>query len=82
MNEGTREGLHLRWQWLILLASVGVVLYLLAPVLMPFVAAALFAYLADPIVDRLERWMGRGLAFFTVLAGIGTLVIVLYGNLR
>jgi type VI secretion system protein ImpK len=27
-------------------------------------------------------WVGRGLAFFTVLAGIGTLVMVLYGNLR
>ena len=27
-------------------------------------------------------WVGRGLALFTVLAGVGTLVMVLYGNLR
>jgi len=77
MNEGTREGLHLRWQWLILLASVGVVLYLLAPVLMPFVAAALFAYLADPIVDRLERWMGRGLAVCLVFLVVTLVVVVI-----
>jgi predicted PurR-regulated permease PerM len=77
MNEGARDGLHLRWQWLILLASVGVVLYLLAPVLMPFVAAALFAYLADPIVDRLERWMGRGLAVCLVFLVVTLVVVVI-----
>jgi type VI secretion system protein ImpK len=27
-------------------------------------------------------WFGRGLALFTLLAGIGTLVLVLYGNLQ
>jgi predicted PurR-regulated permease PerM len=77
MNEGARDGLHLRWQWLILLASVGVVLWLLAPVLMPFVAAALFAYLADPIVDRLERWMGRGLAVCLVFLVVTLVVVVI-----
>ncbi len=64
MSEGLRDkpALDLRWQWLILLALLGAIVYLLSPVLMPFVIAALFAYLADPMVDRLERWMGRGLA--------------------
>ncbi|HEY6941317.1 AI-2E family transporter [Dokdonella sp.] len=76
MNESAPNGLHLRWQWLILLASVGVVFYLLAPVLMPFVAAALFAYLADPVVDRLERWMSRSLAVSLVFLVV-TLVVVL-----
>jgi len=43
-------------KWLILLGLSlgGFLLYLLAPVLMPFFAAALLAYLGDPIVDRLE----------------------------
>ncbi len=75
MNE-TRDGLHLGWQWLILLAALGAVLWLLAPVLMPFVAAALFAYLLDPVVDRLERRMHRGLAV-TLVFLVASLVVVL-----
>ena len=49
MND-VNDGLHLRWQWLILLATLGLVLWLLGPVLMPFVAAALFAYALYPSV--------------------------------
>ena len=61
-----------RWFWLtVVLISVGLV-YLLAPILMPFVAGALLAYLGDPIVDRLESWkISRTLAvvvlFFVIL---------------
>lgn len=43
------------WTWLAIFTLTGVLLYLLAPVLMPFVVAALLAYMADPLVDRLER---------------------------
>ncbi|MFI4969558.1 MAG: AI-2E family transporter [Lysobacterales bacterium] len=78
MSEGA---LGLRWQWLILLVAVGAIVYLLSPVLMPFAIAALFAYLADPIVDRLERWMGRGLAvslvFFVVAIVVTAIMLVL-----
>jgi predicted PurR-regulated permease PerM len=48
-----------RWQWLAAVALLGVVLFLLAPVLTPFALAALFAYLGDPVVDRLERRFSR-----------------------
>ncbi|KPJ89462.1 MAG: hypothetical protein AMJ53_15700, partial [Gammaproteobacteria bacterium SG8_11] len=43
-------------KWLIFagVVSAGVLLYLLAPVLSPFLAGALLAYLGDPLVDRLE----------------------------
>jgi len=37
------------------LVSAALVLYLLEPILMPFVLGALIGYLGDPIVDRLER---------------------------
>jgi predicted PurR-regulated permease PerM len=78
MNDSVRgNGLTLRWQWLILLAVIGGVFYLLSPVLMPFVAAALFAYLADPIVDRLERWMGRGAAVGLVFLVVSLVVIAI-----
>lgn len=74
-NGAGETRLALRWQWLILLLVLGGIVYLLSPVLMPFVAAALFAYLADPIVDRLERWMGRGLAVSLVFL-VMTIVVI------
>lgn len=45
-----------RINWLIAIAVIGWVLWLLAPVLTPFVAAALLAYIGDPLADRLELW--------------------------
>lgn len=55
--------IDLRWQMLALLVVVGAALYFLAPVLTPFVAAAMFAYLFDPLANRLERLgLGRNLA--------------------
>ena len=73
--ERTR-GLALHWQWLILALLLGAVLYLLAPVLTPFVVAALFAYLMDPLVDRLERRrLGRGLAVALVFL-VGGIVVI------
>lgn len=35
-------------------ALFGILIYLLAPILTPFVAAAMLAYMGDPLVDRLE----------------------------
>jgi len=75
------QRLDIRWQWLILIGIVGFVLWLLSPVLMPFVAAALFAYLGDPLVDRLERWMSRAFAvtlvFLVMLIVVVAIVLVL-----
>jgi predicted PurR-regulated permease PerM len=45
----------LRLNWLIAVALTGWLLYLLAPVLTPFVAAALLAYIGDPLADRLQK---------------------------
>ena len=44
-----------RTNWLIAAALTGWLLYLLAPVLTPFVAAGLLAYMGDPLADRLQR---------------------------
>jgi predicted PurR-regulated permease PerM len=48
-----------RWQLLAILMAIGILLYLLGPVLTPFAIAALLAWLGDPLVDSLER---RGLS--------------------
>jgi len=44
-----------RWQWAVIGLIVGVVLWLLAPILTPFVFAAMLGWLGDPTVDRLQR---------------------------
>lgn len=45
-----------RWFWLALFVVASALLYLLAPILLPFIAGALLAYLGDPLVDRLETF--------------------------
>ena len=40
---------------LAIVAAIAYVIWLLAPVLMPFAVAAMLAYLGDPLADRLER---------------------------
>jgi predicted PurR-regulated permease PerM len=58
-----------RWQSLAIVVAIVLVLWLLAPVLMPFAVAAGFAYLGDPLADRLERWhLSRTLAVSVVFA--------------
>jgi len=75
----------LRVNWLIAVSLTGWLLYLLAPVLTPFVAAALLAYIGDPLADRLQRLkMPRTLAvvlvfIFTFLLLV--LLVVLVGPL-
>ena len=70
-----------RWQWLLIVAVIGWLVWLLSPILMPFMLAAVFAYLGDPLVDRLERLrIGRGLAaaiVFLVMLLIVALALVL-----
>jgi len=59
--------------------AFGWVFYLLAPVLMPFFIAALFAYLGDPIVDKLEsKNLSRSLSVSIVFAVLLTVVLVLF----
>lgn len=51
------------WSWLIIAAALGGLLYFLAPVLTPFALSALFAYLGNPLVERLAaKRMSRGAA--------------------
>jgi predicted PurR-regulated permease PerM len=75
MAENAGARLDLRWQALILALVIGGVIYLLSPVLMPFVVAALFAYLLDPVVDRLEPRMGRTAAVSLVFL-LATILVV------
>lgn len=42
--------------YLFLIVGVGYLLYMLAPILSPFLLGALLAYLTDPLVKRLDKW--------------------------
>jgi predicted PurR-regulated permease PerM len=43
-------------QWLAVTAVLAVLIYLLSPILTPFVAAAILAYICNPLVARLCTW--------------------------
>jgi len=72
---------QVRWQMLALFVLLLAALYFLAPVLTPFAVAAMFAYLFDPLADRLERWrLSRSAAVsvvFLALSLVVTLILLL-----
>lgn len=68
-----------------------VAIWLLSPVLLPFLVGLAIAYILDPVVDRIERWgLGRTWAtslvimvfFVTLIAVILLFVPVLYGQVH
>lgn len=66
-----------RLQWGLVAFAVGWVVWLLGPVLTPFVLAALIGWLGDPMVDRLER-RGRSRAVaVTLVFALMTLLVAL-----
>ena len=78
---------NLRLNWLIAIALIGWLLYLLAPILTPFVAGALLAYIGDPLADRLQRLrMPRSLAvvlvFVLTFVVLGLLVLLIVPLIR
>lgn len=75
-------------RWWIVTAVVIYLFYLLEPILTPFLAAAVIAYMLDPLVDKLSdagyrnRQVGRTLATLLVMSGvilalIGLLLIII-----
>lgn len=67
-----------RLQWAVAAAVVFWLLGLLAPVLTPFVLAALLAWLGDPLVDRIEA-AGRSRNVAVTLVFIAMTLLVLLG---
>ncbi len=66
-----------KWLWFLGVAGLGWLLYLLTPVLTPFLMAAALAYLGDPLVDRLEaRKLSRTLSVSIVFLGFLSIAVV------
>jgi len=69
------------WAWFALITGILVMMVLLGPILAPFAIAATFAYMGDPLVDRLETYrMSRTVAVclvFVVVTALTALALVL-----
>lgn len=80
-NESVLKLFMSDYRWWILFAFFVYVLYLLAPILTPFLAAAVIAYICDPLVDKLSKSglnkfrLGRTSATAIVMAGIFIVII-------
>ncbi|WP_322786142.1 AI-2E family transporter [Marinobacterium jannaschii] len=66
-----------RWFFLIIALIAAGVLFLLAPILTPFLAGALLAYLADPMADWLEEHRCSRTMAVSVVFLLMTIVVVL-----
>ncbi|MEO7071458.1 MAG: AI-2E family transporter [Rhodanobacter sp.] len=72
-----------RWQLLAIAAVFIYLIWLLAPVIMPFAIAGMLAYLGDPLVDRLERlglgrtWAATIVFMVLMLVFIGVLLLLI-----
>lgn len=76
-----------KWLILTLIAGLGWLVYLLAPILMPFAISAFLAYLGDPLVDRLEsyrfgdfrlnRTLSVSVVFFGIILLATTLLLII-----
>ncbi len=70
-------------QWLLIIVAFGVLLYLLAPILTPFVAAGILAYICNPLVQRLcavkvtRTWAVVCVMLGLLLLAFGMLLIML-----
>ena len=77
----------LRLNWLIAIGLTGWLMYLLAPILTPFIAAALLAYVGDPLADRLQKFkLPRTLAvvavFVLTFLTLGLLILLIVPLIR
>jgi predicted PurR-regulated permease PerM len=71
-------------RWLILIAFFVYFIYLLLPILTPFLIAAILAYICDPLVDQLctlkfkRFYLNRSLSTCIVMLGILGVIILLF----
>lgn len=62
--------------WFAIAATAGVLVYLLSPILAPFLAAAVLAYIFNPLVTRMSRRVPRTLAVSIALLLIAAVIVL------
>lgn len=81
MNAEQSEDLHLLW-WLVLACISGGLIYLLSPILTPFLLAAVIAYICNPMVRRMAdreipRTVGTVLVMLLLLGVFAALILIM-----
>ncbi|MCL2468653.1 MAG: AI-2E family transporter [Alphaproteobacteria bacterium] len=69
--------------WLVMAALLCLFIWLLRPILLPFVAGMVIAYFLDPVVDRLSRagwprWLSTSLVLLSFVVAALSLVLLLF----
>ncbi len=84
MDHKHSDDLHYLW-WLALVSIVGVLIYLLSPILAPFFLAGIIAYIFNPLVTRITIWkISRSLGtilVMTLLLSLFTALILIIAPL-
>ncbi len=70
-----------KWLWFLIIVVLGILLYLLLPIMTPFAAGAIIAYIGDPIVNRLHHWkiprtLGVVIFFLIIILIISLLLFI------
>lgn len=66
------------WSWLAVALTIGGLLYLLSPILAPFLFAAILAYILNPLVERFTgRYVPRTLAVLLAMFGVLVAIVAL-----
>lgn len=78
--EGSKD-LHYLW-WLVLGCVVGTLIYLLSPILTPFLLAAIIAYICNPMVSylaarKIPRTLGTVLIMLLLLSAFIALILIM-----
>lgn len=81
MNAKHSEDPHYLW-WIILIGVLGVLIYLLSPILTPFILAAVIAYICNPLVSwlstkKISRTVGTILVMLLSLGAFTALILVM-----
>jgi predicted PurR-regulated permease PerM len=81
MDTRRSDDLHYLW-WLTLASVCGLLLYLLSPILAPFLLAAILAYICNPLVRRMEgkrvpRWAATLLVLLVLTAAFIVLLLIM-----
>ncbi len=81
MNTEHADDMHYLW-WLILACVTGGLIYLLSPILTPFLLAAVIAYICNPMVARMTdkgipRTAGAILVMFLLIGVFAALILIM-----
>lgn len=78
-----QENLASKFSWWLIGAALLLLIYLLGPILAPFLTAAILAYICNPVVDKIETWkigkfhLTRTVASLIVLSLVLVIILLL-----